>query len=69
MNKAFSIDNLYDDLKDNIEFDEDVEALFKILKKTLKDDQEKGIEGWIYIMKRYDFQQLQKDINVFSSNK
>ncbi len=65
MNKAFSIDNLYDDLKDNIEFDEDVEALFKILKKTLKDDQEKGIEEWIYIMKRYDFQQLQKDINVF----
>ena len=47
MNKAFSIDNLYDDLKDNIEFDEDVEALFKILKKTKKDEQEKGIEGGI----------------------
>lgn len=36
MNKAFSIDNLYDDLKDNIEFDEDVKALFKILKKNIK---------------------------------
>ena len=47
MNKAIFIDKLYNNLKDKIEFDEDVEALFKILTSMLKINQETGVKAWL----------------------
>ena len=41
MNQAHLIEELFNNLKDKIEFDEDVVALFQILKKMLKINKEK----------------------------
>ena len=65
MNKAFSIENLFDELKDNIELDDDIDALFKILKEILKRNPKKGIEDWLYLMSKYDFFKIQRDMNVY----
>lgn len=48
MDKALYIKKLFDCLKDSVEFDEDVKALFRLLKKLLKIDLQKGIDDWMY---------------------
>ncbi len=62
MNKDSYINTLYQDLKDKIEFDEDVEALFRILTNMMEINRKKGIEYWLYIMNHY-YLDLQKDID------
>ena len=54
MDKALFIEQLYHDLIDDIAFDEDIKALSLILISLLKIDQNKSINNWVTIMKRYD---------------
>lgn len=63
MDKASFIEQLYHDLKDDIEFDEDIRALSLILKELLKIDQNKSIDNWIFIMTQYKLNKLNKDID------
>ena len=62
MNQAHLIEELFNNLKDKIEFDEDVVALFQILKKMLKINKEKSIECWYYIMNHYNLKEMRKEI-------
>lgn len=63
MNKASYIIDLFNDLKDKIEYDEDVAALFKILKNLLKIDKNLGIQKWIYIIEKYPLKEIKKEID------
>lgn len=63
MDKELYIENLYIKLKDEIKFDEDVKALFEILKKLLKINPEKSINAWLYIMQKYNLKELEREID------
>ena len=63
MDKASFIEQLYHDLKDDIEFDEDIRALSSILKELIKIDENKSINNWIFIMTKYKWNKLNKDID------
>ena len=63
MDKASYIKELFENLKDKVEFDEDVVALFKILKTMLKIDKNIGIKNWNYIIQKYSLKKLEKDID------
>ena len=63
MDKEFYIENLYIKLKDEIKFDEDVKALFEILKQLLKINAEKSINAWLYIMNKYNLKELESEID------
>ena len=63
MNQAHFIEELFNSLKDKIEFDEDISALFQILKKMLKINKKKSIEYWLYIMNHYNLKDMRKEIN------
>lgn len=65
MDKASFIDGLYDELKDKIEFDEDVEALSKILIATLQIDRKLSQNRWLYIMQRYNLKTLKEEIDFY----
>ena len=65
MDKASFIDLLYDELKDKIEFDEDVEALSKILIATLQIDRKLSQNRWLYIMQRYNLKTLKEEIDFY----
>ena len=54
---------LYNELKDKIEFDEDVEALFVIIKKILHENKEEGIYSWLYLFQNYQLKDLKYDID------
>ena len=69
MNKAHYIEELFDDLKDEIEFDEDVIAVFKILKAMIKIDIKKGVENYLYLMSHYSFKDLAQEINIIPLTK
>lgn len=60
MDKALFIEQLYHDLIDDIAFDEDIKALSLILISLLKIDQNKSINNWVTIMKRYDLKKRVK---------
>ena len=55
---------LYNELKDKIEFDEDVEALFVIIKKILHENKEEGIYSWLYLFQNYQLKDLEYDIEI-----
>lgn len=63
MNKVSCIYELFDNLKDKLEFDEDATALFKILKIILKIDKKQGVEKWLYLMNIYSLKTLKKEID------
>lgn len=63
MDKASFIEQLYRDLKDDIKLDEDIEALFIILKNMLKTNPKGSINNWIYIIQKYDLKKMNKEIN------
>ena len=63
MDKASFIEQLYHDLKDDIEFDEDIRALSSILKELIKIDENKSINNWIFIMTKYKWNKLNKNID------
>ena len=62
MNKALYIEKLYSKLKDEVEFDEDVEALFTILKNMLKINPKKSMKYWVYLMEKYNLKELNHEI-------
>ena len=64
MNKAQYIEEIYNDLKDNIEFDEDVRALFRVLKVFLERNIEEGLAKGFYLFKHYDLKLLAGDIDL-----
>ncbi len=66
MDKASIINQLYSDLKDNILFDEDVEALSKIINCAVDYDRHQSEEMWLYLMRKYNIKKLKSDID-FSS--
>lgn len=54
---------MFNSLKDKIEFDSDVEAIYRILCKTLYIDLNKTIDCWLYILKHYNINELKKDLD------
>ncbi len=54
MDKHDYIIGLFDDIKDDIEFDSDVVALEVILSKLLEIDLEESFAKWKYLILKYD---------------
>lgn len=63
MESELFIEDLFMKLQDKMEFDEDVEALFKILKNLLKTKKQKSIDYWLILMKKYNLKELSSKID------
>ena len=63
MESELFIEDLFMKLQDKMEFDEDVEALFKILKNLLKTKKQKSIDYWLILMKKYNLKELSSEID------
>lgn len=63
MDKGNYITNLFDNLKDDIEFDNDIIAITKLLIALLEIDPEDSINKWKYILKHYNIKKLSKDMD------
>ena len=63
MDKRLSLKKLYDNLKDNLEFDSDVIAINKVLCALFKIDKETAIKSWKYIFQKYNLNTLKEDID------
>ena len=63
MDKGIYITNLFDNIKNNIEFDSDIIAINTILNTMLKIDLNKSIKSWKYVLKRYNIKLLSKDMD------
>ena len=50
-------------LKNNLVFDRDVEALFKIFKHLLKTEKDYVIDNWMDVLQKYKIKDLKQDIN------
>lgn len=57
------LENLFNDIKDNIEFDEDVTALATLLNSMLNKNIEISFNSWQYLILKYDINTLIEDIN------
>lgn len=64
MDKVKYVQKLYDDLKDNLEFDEDIRSLFTTLVYMLKEDSNRAVDSWIYVLKKYSLKEIKRDIDV-----
>lgn len=63
MNKHDYIMDLYNDIKDRIELDSDVGALYTILCKLFQMDREESIKCWKYLILKYDIKEMGRDID------
>ena len=63
MSKSHYLENIFADLKDEIAFDEDVVALYKLLKVMLKYDVKQSVNNWLYLMKNYNLKTLRQEID------
>lgn len=63
MNKHDYIMDLYNDIKDRIELDSDVVALYTILCKLFQMDREESINCWKYLILKYDIKEIGRDID------
>lgn len=63
MSKSHYLENIFADLKDEIAFDEDVVALYKLLKVMLKDSVKESINNWLYLMQNYNLKTLHQEID------
>ena len=63
MESELFIEDLFMKLQDKMEFDEDVEALFKILRNLLKTKKQKSIDYWLILMKKYNLKELSSEID------
>lgn len=63
MDKCIYITNLFNNIKNNIEFDSDIIAINTILNTMLKIDLNKSIKSWKYVLKRYNIKLLSKDMD------
>ena len=64
MDKVKYVQKLYDDLKDNLEFDEDIRSLFTTLVYMLKEESNRAVDSWIYVLKKYSLKEIKRDIDV-----
>lgn len=55
--------DLYNDIKDRIELDSDVGALYTILCKLFQMDREESIKCWKYLILKYDIKEMGRDID------
>lgn len=63
MDKCDYCQQLFDDIKDNIEFDSDIIALESLLSALLKYNQEKSINNWKYIILKYDIRNMNCELD------
>lgn len=63
MSKSHYLEDIFTDLKDEIAFDEDVVALYKLLKVMLKSNVKASMNNWLYLMQNYNLQTLHREIN------
>lgn len=63
MNKSEFCQNLFDDIKDDIEFDSDVVALYSLLLTMLKFDIEESLENWKYLILKNDLNDKKNEID------
>ena len=64
MDKGEYITNLFDAIKDEIEYDSDIEALYTLLMSMFKIDQKKSIAMWEYLITNTNLTSLRKDVNL-----
>ena len=64
MDKVKYVQKLYDDLKDNLEFDEDIRALFTTLVYMLKEDLNRAVDSWVYVLKKYSLKEIKRDMDI-----
>ena len=55
---------LYETLKDDLEFDSDVLGMVRILKKMLQENSKEAIKAWVYLFNNYAFKDLRNDIDI-----
>ena len=55
---------LYETLKDDLEFDSDVLGMVRILKKMLRENSKEAIKAWVYLFNNYAFKDLRHDIDI-----
>lgn len=63
MNKYNYIVKLFDNIKEDIEFDSDVVTIEVLLNKMLDYDIEQSFLNWVWILKKYDILKLMNDID------
>ncbi|MCM1053008.1 MAG: hypothetical protein NC483_03445 [Ruminococcus sp.] len=62
IDRTFLIE-LFDNIKDDIDCDSDIEAIYKILISIFKENKENAISSWQYILSNYDITRLKQDID------
>lgn len=63
MEKENYIAKLFNDIKDNIEFDSDIIAIITLLTKMLDYDVKQSFFNWKYVVQKYDIPKLMTDID------
>lgn len=63
MDKCDYCQQLFDDIKDDIEFDSDIIALESLLSNLLLYNQEKSINNWKYIILKYDIRCMNDELD------
>lgn len=63
MDKMLSLEKLFNNLKDNLEFDSDVIAITKLLNALFILKKEEAIGKWQSILEKYDIAKLEVDID------
>lgn len=69
MTKSDFCQHLIDDIKDEVDFDSDVEALAALLVILLEYNVKKSFDNWKYLVLKYDFDSLNKDIDFIPLKK
>jgi len=63
MDKSDLCQQLFDDIKDNIEYDSDINALVSLLLKMLKYNVTISFTNWKYLILKYDIENLSIDMD------
>lgn len=63
MDKGDYISQLFDDIKDEIEFDSDVSALESLLYLLLDENLNDSITKWKYLILKYDLDEMMRDVD------
>ena len=63
MDKLKLICDLFDDIKDNIEYDSDITAIYELIIRLLDYDEDLALKLWLYLVNKYDIIKLRKDID------
>ncbi len=61
--KSKYIENVFEELKDKVEYDSDVNALYIVINKMLDIDSDRAIRWWEYLLNNYDLKKLANDID------